>query len=220
MYSTFSDDLKTEKIISNFLDTYFYERIIPNKYERVKNLEEQNLGIDLKIKGKNKTKTYKFDEKVAHQWVNYDLKTFAFELSYIKDNETKGGWLFNNKYSETDYYILGYVHAEGIADKEWKNITENNINKIELLIVKKEKIQSYLEKKNPSLNSEDYLTVSEEIRQYLTPKKETKLNRNNLNWNLSLHLKEKPLNILIPKNELTKICEKHYLVTRNEVKEI
>src|SRR5699024_7557787 len=40
------------------------------------------------------------------------LPTFAFELNYMKNNQIHDGWLFGEKYSEAEYFLVMWVWAD------------------------------------------------------------------------------------------------------------
>lgn len=220
--STFTDDLRVEREISNFLDKYFYEIYFNGRYKRINDINLQHQGIDIQIQSKFDNSIINIDEKFASHYVNFDLKTFAFEMTYVMEDMVKEGWTFGEKYTNTEYYNIGYVTANNIKSKEWKKITKRNIEKIELLIISKEKIQSYLYKRNKLLTSKDYLELSKKIRDKMTKEKKSFFSSNNILWYLTPEdiLSETPLNILIPKDDLICISDKHYLVTKTGTRTI
>ena len=110
--SKFDSDLKKEFIIGEFLDKYFYPKMI-EKYpdliediQRNDDINKQYQGIDIMIKV-NEEKTINVDEKAATQYINKNIPTFSLEIaSYNKEGVLKDGWLFGDQYCETDTYLL------------------------------------------------------------------------------------------------------------------
>ena len=97
----FKSDLEQEKILAKYLDSTYSEKKI--EFERIFDLDKQHQGIDLKIfVNSNK---YLVDEKAQLHYINLDLPTFTFELSYLKNTDFKEGWLFDVK-KRTQYYFL------------------------------------------------------------------------------------------------------------------
>jgi len=138
--SNFNSDLNTEKILAKYLDG-IYNKLGFN-FKRVFDSKSQNKGIDIIIS--HAKKSFAIDEKSQLYYLNQELPTFAFELSYLKENVLKKGWLFDKK-KETDYYFLvtsiilkdGKAHIESETDiKSLKIISVNRQKLIELLRVK------------------------------------------------------------------------------------
>lgn len=103
--SSFNSDLKKEKQLSILLDSQYQSKLKNYTYKRVTNLKEQFKGIDVIFTHKQKGCTYFIDEKAQLDYINEDLPTFAFEISYQKNGEEKNGWLLNSR-KKTDFYAL------------------------------------------------------------------------------------------------------------------
>ena len=80
--SKFDSDLKKESIIGEFLDKYFYPKMI-EKYpdliediQRNDDINKQYQGIDIMIKV-NEEKTINVDEKAATQYINKNIPSFS-----------------------------------------------------------------------------------------------------------------------------------------------
>lgn len=96
---------------------------------RVDNVALQKRGVDIYLNN------WMVDEKAAiHCW-DRDLQTYCFECSTL-NNKNKEGWLFQHN-SLTTHYSLVYVRA---TDEELNNITN-----IEILVIPKKSVLSYLE---------------------------------------------------------------------------
>jgi hypothetical protein len=134
---SFKSDLEQEKILSRYLDSIYREKEIV--FERIFDLNQQHQGIDVKV-FHNSTE-YLVDEKAQLHYINSDLPTFTFELSYIKDNILKEGWLFDSA-KHTQYYFL----ITGIYLKEDKTElkTHDDIDKLKITSVNRTKLIKHL----------------------------------------------------------------------------
>ena len=103
--SSFKTDLIKEQKLAPLLDKYYAQSLKYYRFERINNIEEQLLGIDLKLTHKTTSKVFNIDEKAQLDYLNEDLPTFAFEICYYKDNIEKEGWFFDTK-KKTDFYAL------------------------------------------------------------------------------------------------------------------
>jgi hypothetical protein len=103
--SSFKADLKKEKQLSLLLDSQYQSKLKHYSFERITDLDQQLKGVDVIFTHKEKGDSYCIDEKAQLDYINEDLPTFAFEISYQKNGEEKEGWLFN-KAKKTDFYSL------------------------------------------------------------------------------------------------------------------
>ncbi|XXL53408.1 hypothetical protein ACSC1U_11975 [Mammaliicoccus lentus] len=112
--SKFDSDLKKEFIIGEFLDKYFYPKMI-EKYpdliediQRNDDINKQYQGIDIMIKV-NEEKTINVDEKAATQYINKNIPTFSLEIaSYNKEEYLKmAGYLVINIVKLILIYCVG-----------------------------------------------------------------------------------------------------------------
>ncbi len=103
--STFKSDLRKEQRLSEFVDTIYSKFLKNYHFERISNIKQQLAGIDVNFTHKASGHTYHIDEKAQLDYLNEDLPTFAFELSYLKEGKEKIGWLFDTK-KRTDFYAL------------------------------------------------------------------------------------------------------------------
>lgn len=103
--SSFKSDLEKEKRLSGFLDALYDRHLTHYTHHREKNLSEQHSGVDVVFTHLTSGQRYFIDEKAQLDYINEDLPTFAFELSYLKQSKRKKGWLFDpNK--KTQFYAL------------------------------------------------------------------------------------------------------------------
>ncbi|HEM5494890.1 hypothetical protein HO906_05355 [Streptococcus suis] len=226
MASTYIKDKEIiDNEISPFLDEFFYNKSFHPKgkvnFTRVTDRVLQNKGIDGYLKN-----NIAADEKIATHYVNSSLNTFAFEINYLKDNNILDGWLFGDKYSETIYYILGYLKCKDIMEKDWTNIKKDNIEQIDLIFVKKESIHNFLLEFD--ITKENYHEKSQKLRNHLknTNSRDKQVNikvngtTKSIRWYLSPgnHYYENPLNILIQKADLCDLAKYCFEVTRDQIK--
>ena len=105
MKSSFPSDLSKEKQLAPLLDLYYKKCLKQYSFERISNLRQQRLGIDLILKSNKSGQPFFVDEKAQLDYVNECLPTFAFELFYEKKGVQKQGWLFD-PYKKTHFYAL------------------------------------------------------------------------------------------------------------------
>ncbi len=133
--SKFNEDLGKEKILGQFLDTIY--KNLNLEFERVGDRSTQHRGIDLIYHHKNSI--VHIDEKAQLHYLNKNLPTFTFELSYIKENMFKKGWLLDTK-KQTDYYFL----VTGIFLNGSKLRLENDIERCKITSVSRKKLITHL----------------------------------------------------------------------------
>ncbi len=133
----FKSDLGQELILSEYLDTLYKAKGI--EFFRIIDLEKQHQGIDLIIK--SNSMKYFVDEKAQLHYLNEDLPTFTFELSYLKDTTLKEGWLFDQN-KLTQYYFL----VTGIFLKKDKLtlLKAGDIDKLKITSVNRSKLIDHL----------------------------------------------------------------------------
>lgn len=103
--SNYQNDLSKEELLSKYLDGFYSKIFNLSKYSVTRNhdLESQHRGIDLILS--DGLKKFYVDEKAQLDYLNSSLPTFAFEISYLKNNSWHKGWLFDN-YKITNIYFL------------------------------------------------------------------------------------------------------------------
>lgn len=153
--SNFEYDLRVESEISRFLDLYLYERKLNTGsitgYKRCSDSDSQHKGIDVIIykNSFDKSQEFTIDEKTAFTYYRNDLSkpslpTFSFEVAYEKDGREIEGWLYSDKYRDTDLYLLNWIWTdETIGD--YKKIKFENIIKLEYILLTKKSLHDYLQ---------------------------------------------------------------------------
>ncbi len=241
--SYFKRDSSLEKELNKILMAALGERedvefLYPRRNDDY-DFKKDNSGIDAivsseKIFGDSTPKNVDF--KSATSWVansnQAGLRTFAFELSFLnRSREFCDGWLFGDKYSETEYYSLQWLwKRDDFLRGRIESISD--IGKAESLLVAKKDVQEYARNLNitpnnyrhisqwlfdfPSGVNIDYydtgrrVAISEKKSEYfLIPDKK------NPRITCSKYLAEAPVNLLIPKEdliEMTVSAEGHQII--------
>jgi hypothetical protein len=206
--SSFQSDLNQEQILSKYLDNIYSEKKI--EYKRIFDLNMQHQGIDVIMT--IDSKEYNIDEKAQLHYVGSDLPTFTFELSYLKNNLIKEGWLFD-EHKLTQYYFL----ITGVFLKKGKTIlsTPDDIEKIKITSVNRQKLIIFLESKG--LSKGKLLKYDSDIRESKTFGKNELAELNEKTEGLiyyTNHLSEKPINLQLRLKFLLekKLAKKFYYV--------
>jgi len=110
--SAFKSDLEKEQQLSVLLDNYYQKHLKTYDFERVSNLEEQLAGIDLVFTHKSSGERFYIDEKAQLDYINEELPTFAFELSYYKNSELRKGWLFDSNKKTYFYSLITAIYSD------------------------------------------------------------------------------------------------------------
>lgn len=136
--SNFASDLKKEQKLTVLLDAYYQKHLKHYDFERIHDMKRQMQGIDVILKHKTNGKTFFVDEKAQLDYINEELPTFAFELSYEKKGVLKKGWLFDTA-KETQFYAL----VTAIYSDE-----PNIFTSCKITLVNREKLLGFLKTKN------------------------------------------------------------------------
>ena len=205
---SFKSDLEQEEILSQYLDKVYNEKKI--EFERIFDLNKQHQGIDLvMIVNSNE---YLIDEKAQLHYINSNLPTFTFELSYLKNNLLKDGWLFNQN-KKTQYYFL----ITGIFLKEQRTELKsyNDIDKLKITSVNRLKLIERLAK--VGLSKKKLIQYDTNLRKSKSFGKneitELKPSLEGLIY-FTEHLVEKPINLQLRLNYLieTGVAKKFHYV--------
>ena len=141
--SNFRTDLQKEQHLANLLDSLYKKHLNHYQFQRVYNLKRQLEGIDIVLTHRVTKKEFFVDEKAQLDYLNDDLPTFAFELSYQKEGVSKKGWLFDSS-KKTDFYAL----ITGIYSDE-----PNKFTSCKITFVNRGKLISFLKSQIITENS-------------------------------------------------------------------
>ena len=103
--SNFNDDLKREQQLAPLIDHYYSTCLNQYTFKRIHDRKNQFEGIDVVFEHKTNGNSYAIDEKAQLDYINEDLPTFAFEVSYKKRGVFKKGWFFDAA-KKTEFYSL------------------------------------------------------------------------------------------------------------------
>lgn len=140
---SFRDDLQQEKYLAKYLDSVYDH--LGFHFRRVPDLDLQHQGVDIILN--YGSQSFNIDEKAQLHYINKDIPTFTFELSYLKNGELKKGWLFDEK-KATEYYFL--ITAIYLKDTQQNFSLVENIAKVKITSVNRKKLINLLETKNLS----------------------------------------------------------------------
>jgi hypothetical protein len=196
-------DSEAESEVAKFLDKYFYPRHTKNLI-RYTDIAHQMHGIDLQF-DYNNVSNMLVDEKAAVHYANKNLPTFAFEVNFLlSSGQLADGWL-HDKNKSTQYYLLAWLWA-----KKDIGFKAEEITKADLILINRKCIVDMLSENGAT--HEKAVEYSEEIRQ----KNEAGAHYKNLNkpfyFFYSPQLAEKPVNIIISKNELIRLSIGRHII--------
>lgn len=195
MESSYNTDKLKEEILGKYLDKIYDQ--FEYKLTRINDYNSQMLGIDLIAE--YKSIIYNIDEKAQLDYLNSDLPTFTFEVSYYKDGLHKEGWLHDNKKLTQYYFLITNIH---LKEKD----VEYGFSGCKITSVNKKKLIKFLDFKGLSKNRLNELDIAIRnsnqkdniILQELDSKKEGCLF-------LTEHKAEKPLNLKLYLSNLVRI---------------
>lgn len=211
-----SDDMSAEAQLARFLDQYLYNEF-PNKdafvsIERVRTKELQVSGVDVLFTAKD-GRVFNVDEKAQLYYLNKDLPTFAFEISYLRGERVATGWLCNTAL-KTDLYMLIWPHA---TQDTPKGIRWSQFTKAECLLVERKKLLEMLERQGLSLKK-----ISDQANAIRAAGKTGRIPIHDIPGiyyyaSDPSRYKEAPINIVITKERLSSIAQRRYIVTTSAV---
>ncbi|MEM6515860.1 MAG: hypothetical protein AAF688_06720 [Bacteroidota bacterium] len=136
---SFKSDLQQERILAEYLDGVYSAK--GWDFKRITNTEKQKQGVDLEIK--HGGKVYSIDEKAQLHYLNSDLPTFTFELSFLDSkNNPSVGWLLDDK-KKTDYFFL--ITSIQTFDKKERLDSVLDISSIKITSVNHKKLLYHLD---------------------------------------------------------------------------
>ena len=175
------------------------------------NPNAQYAGIDF-VMGNN-DKSWNVDLKCqTNKYIGNPTKTFCLEVLYEKDYEEKQGW-FIQEGNETDYYLFGWIQSANVGD-DGVITSLDQINKMDLMFVYKKDVLKFIEE--CGYDKERLLEEAREmVRNGETKKKIPTMKGRPLRLVRSMHLNEKPVNIVLSKSTYDALENtKHLLYTK------
>ena len=190
------NDERGSDIVSKFLEKHFYIKV--ENYERVCDFERQVQGIDTIFYLNNKK--YTCDEKAALNYINKNLQTYALEITMLnKNDKLTEGWFVSKKDINNSFL---FVWIDESKYNVLKNV--NDIKKVEIALVEKQKIVEYLQSikwtiplllkkaKRVRYNRDEYLGNT---------------NKDGCKFSFSPQCPEKPVNVLVSRKKLKEIAD-------------
>lgn len=231
MDSKFILDSKNEGIIALWLDKYFYSRVRYDEKLKFRfssrraddfNKDEskiQRSGIDIVYKNQLDD-LYFVDEKAQLDYLNNNLRTFAFEIKFRKKNSNfTSGW-FVREDLETTHYLLVYPNSSHVSNAD--ELTDfEEISQVELLLLNKETLWSRLYqlnifRKNIEIEADEMIIDGKNNKKEIA----SSSTRNAYLYRTSYHKKkEEPVNIVIRREILDDIAEAIWVVTKEYINE-
>ena len=206
-YNTFrSKDMEAERELAKFLDKHLYTKDIFTRAERTDNAYTQIEGSDiiLTIPSLNIHDAV-VDEKASIYYINKDLRTFVLEISFLnRGYQIQEGWFVNDQLS-TQYYLMQWIKAN-VADP-WQ-VKEGNITEIECVLISKKKLKDYFEREG--YDKTRLVQLSQQMR--ASQQKMLAPSGKPYRFFFTQNLAEKPVNILLNKEEYIRLGEFHYFV--------
>ena len=211
-------DSANEQMVARFLDNYFYLPPLFDSAIRVSDKQEQLQGKDVIVSSSQLgLENACIDEKDTAHYVNKDIPTFAFELSFLLFDGTEvEGWL-TDRAKETEYYLLLWPFAK-LVEPVSKPPEFKEITKLRYLLVKRTDVLSLL--LNKGFDREALLQKAREMRSivkgYDDNQRLKAIDKEQYGFYFmyTYFLKERPVNVVIPRQTLegiaivSGVCEK------------
>lgn len=220
MKSFRSIDSANEKLVAQFLDDYFYLPSLFEKVERVSDKQEQLKGKDIIVSSKRLSLVDAIiDEKDTAHYVNKDIPTFAFELSFMVGNMEVEGWLTDES-KETEYYLLLYPFAT-LEEPVTKPPQFKEVTKVRYILVRRQDVINLL--KEAGFDRNALQRKAKEVRTTVGGYDDNQRNKAEdkakygFYFMYTYFLNERPVNVVIPRAMLERIaiiqgfCEKPLL---------
>ena len=205
-------DLKTERAIDEFLNTFFYRRMFRTRYNAVDADTVQLKGVDCVV-GR-----MLIDNKAmsSPKYINNPKDTYSLELLAYSSRQQRDyvGWFINPELNTT-HYLFVWVHDADVEPGE--HITSRyQIRRLEVMLVNRADLHEYISQK---CSDEKLLAYCQQIR-------EQSLRAMNLVefadeeeppfLCASGQFQESPCNLIVPKAILKRFASRHCWVTPKE----
>lgn len=196
--SSYSEDLSKEQILGPYLDEFYSKAFKDSTYSitRINDLDLQHKGVDLILD--NGVKTFNVDEKAQLDYLNKSLPTFVFELSYLKSNSWRKGWLHDENKITNAYFLVNEIMVNEASD------LSKGIKSFKLTAIYREKLIMLLN--SVGLTAARLTELDKQVRD---SKKGGKIKIPELNStkegniNFSIGKSEKPINLVLKLKWLT-----------------
>ena len=198
----FGRDSAREGFVADFLDQHLYP-VYFQSHQRVSDRSEQLSGIDIRLEHEDIVGDLLVDEKAATSWAHREIGTFAFELSFLLNEEEYGGWFLDIEgRSKTTHWLCVWPRTTG-----GKISSSEDIVSAEAILLDARKMRHWVRRMG-RLEQKGLQEIVDEIRN--SP------SLNELEWAglrvlISRNLPERPVNLLLPKDVLRSLSgEMHW----------
>ena len=196
-------------MVARFLDEHFYLAPLFEKAERVSDKHEQLKGKDIVVSSSRLGLTDAIiDEKDTAHYVNKNIPTFAFELSFMVYGNEVEGWITDGS-KETEYYLLLWPFAKLVEPvskpPEFKEITKLNY----LLVRRADIVKMLLDK---GFDRDALMQKAREMRAIVHVYEDNQRlkaadkDAYGFYFMYTYFLAEKPVNVVIPRKKLEEIA--------------
>jgi hypothetical protein len=222
-----ADDLKVEKEVSKFLDTYFYPNLKRYEVHRVQELQSQYNGKDVSVQRIDQPEEplpIIVDEKAAIYYINSELSTFAFELLFKNQRgQDMLGWFINDELL-TDCYLLMWLSGDETKYPPSKklrrvkgqlNLKMSDLTSIECCTIYKGALRHYLEESGYSKEKLKEIACAIRIQPERLKDFNNVCRRMPFHFTHSGYLYEAPINIVINKELLFTLAKLVFIVDKN-----
>ena len=197
-------DEKDEKIVGQFLDTYFYPTF-STTITRNTDAATQIKGLDVTVSNNDWTIT--IDEKAATRWAGRNLQTFAQEISSVNIiGKTYDGWLLDF-HSASDYLVEVWIDELNSIDNYLH--TADDIKDCTIVLIKKSDLYAYLRSKGVS--STELKSLGDEMRTFGY----RSTNYKGFVVTCQTNVQEQAVNILIPRDTLINTISRYAVNIKN-----
>jgi hypothetical protein len=212
--SSFIEDLNGEKVLGEYLDKYFYEKLniqdfFRNTSSQPNHMNNQYRGIDVTFNFNGFH--YIVDEKATLQYPD-GIPTFAFELRYKKNNQWRDGWFYDDA-KETKYYLLAWPIRDHVKLSE---LQMDDIRKVEVMLISRKDLHEYLYT-NYEITRE---VIEAEVDNIIKANTFGKLHPihplSNHYYYYTKNLAETPINLVVQKKTLKDLAIFHFITYRNQ----
>ena len=205
-----SIDMHAESALADFLDKYFYSRLLDeglfSSIERIQDIDMQKSRVD--VCASYRGSTIYIDEKAQLYYINKNLPTFAFELEYLHQGTLRLGWLLKETLLTTHYCLLW----PSATTTRFAELRMTDFTEIDGLIIQKNKLLQYLA--NQGLDSRTLRTVAKLVlEKRVVGRQSIPQDGMYLYASDSRQYSEAPINLVIRKSLLMRLSDMQYRIT-------
>lgn len=224
MGAQYGIDISLDNEFSRYLDENFYS-MVASSYQRVFDRDKQLAGIDtiatFKFQDGSFYENIKIDEKIQSHYIDKNLQTNAFEISFFHQRLDKrvGGWFVDEELETEFYFVIFPFSKEG---KGWhrgkiNKFRTKNIAQLDILMIDKRKLLNKLN--DLGYTKERMISDTKNIVDKNIGGR-SKQGHKHFDYCYSESLPEKPVCLLIGKDLLREVADKRFFVYPDIVRAI